>query len=251
MSYTRDPDHYTRGVGAVQAVDKVKSARRARLELERRRALARTDAKKVGLMGLGAINTSLSPKSQYQFGRQTATTTFEGGSTVLSNPGPLQAPQPGGRGGPVTTVPQTPISAAAAALRGGGTRLIAPPPGGGRTAPPGMNVGPGPNVLVPPDVTQTKPGTSSGGVMVDPGPDQTGGSVGGAAGGGAGSGGVSVGPSSSTPDPGDTTAAPNLDLESASGSISAFVSANKTALLIAAALGIGLYAYSKRKKRAP
>lgn len=30
MSYTRDPDHYTRGIGAVQAVDKVLSQRRNR-----------------------------------------------------------------------------------------------------------------------------------------------------------------------------------------------------------------------------
>src|SRR5207245_1221970 len=101
MSYTRDPDYYTRGIGAVQAVDKVKSKRRTRLELERRRALARTDAKKVGLMGLGALNVGLR-QQQYQFGRQTSSPTTDGGYTVLPNPGPVTPPQPGGRGGPLT-----------------------------------------------------------------------------------------------------------------------------------------------------
>ena len=53
MPYVKDPDHYTRGVGAIQARDKIASRGRARAQLERARTSARIDRKRLGLMGMG------------------------------------------------------------------------------------------------------------------------------------------------------------------------------------------------------
>lgn len=53
MAYTKDPDAYTRGVGAIRARDGVASRGRARAQLERARTSRRIDRKRVGMMGLG------------------------------------------------------------------------------------------------------------------------------------------------------------------------------------------------------
>lgn len=58
MPYLKDPDAYTRGAGAIQAVDKVRSKHRARVQLDRLRDFKRLDRKRFALvsprrMGLG------------------------------------------------------------------------------------------------------------------------------------------------------------------------------------------------------
>lgn len=53
MPYVRDPDHYTRGAGAIQSIDKMALRGRARARQQAARKSARIDRKRLGLMGLG------------------------------------------------------------------------------------------------------------------------------------------------------------------------------------------------------
>ena len=93
MSYQRDPDAYTRGVGAVQAVDKIRA--RQRFANPRARAAAlesmRRDALRAKLLrpALGAINTS-------RFSAASRMPVKTGG---IDTPGTPGLNQPGSAGG--------------------------------------------------------------------------------------------------------------------------------------------------------
>lgn len=163
MSYTRDPDHYTRGVGAVQAVDKVLATHKARMRRMSDAAIesARRDRRKTKLMRLGLGALSVDTTHPLNTGSNTGSAASGGQSG----------------GGTVKPPPARQFSAAKGAMISSSSGVLmtsAAPAAPGRPWLPtdpvcGPNqTGTYPNCIDNPNVVQTQSGTTVSGTVPVP-----------------------------------------------------------------------------------
>lgn len=252
MSYTRDKDAHTRGVGAIAAADGSRTRLRKRIAIGRalrardRVMAAYTLGPNGGAVGLGAINTA-GTRPGWQGGRPISNTTIDGGSSIFQPPGRVPPPQPGGHGGMPTP------HIATAQLRAGGTRVLAPGPYQPGTRPAaggGVVIDPGPggagSMYTCADGTQVSDlAACSVSTQVQTTGTTGGGASGGSSSGGGGGGGGGVMTGGSGPPPDLTPPASPDEIPAGAG-----MSTTEKVVIAAAALG-GLYLLFGKKRGAP